>query len=267
MLSPPGREHGSNGRCEEAKPQAPAASSIALAIAIERGGRLYEIRHNANFDERDQFMAAKTVNVGLIGTKFMGKAHSNAYMTVAKFFDVEPQPVMKAICGRHADETAEFAKRFGWESHESDWKKIVRAEGYRRRRYRVAGRHASRHRGGRGEGGKACVLREAAGVQFEGCPRDARRGPQGGRRSHGEFQLPRRAGARAGEADDQGGRDWRDSPLPRDVFAGLAQRPEVPDELAAAEGRGRLRRERRPQCASRRYGAVPGGRHWRKSSA
>ena len=31
---------------------------------------------------------------------------------------------MKAICGRHADETAEFAKRFGWESHESDWQKL-----------------------------------------------------------------------------------------------------------------------------------------------
>src|SRR5215211_4242147 len=69
-------------------------------------------------------MAAKTVNVGLIGTKFMGKAHSNAYLKVGKFFDVEPQPVMKAICGRHADETAEFAKRFGWESHESDWHKV-----------------------------------------------------------------------------------------------------------------------------------------------
>src|SRR3954462_11518290 len=69
-------------------------------------------------------MAAKTVNVGLIGTKFMGKAHSNAYLKVAKFFDVEPQPLMKAICGRHADKTAEFAKRFGWESYESDWKKL-----------------------------------------------------------------------------------------------------------------------------------------------
>jgi len=43
-------------------------------------------------------MAANTVNVGLIGTKFHGKAHSNAYLKVAKFFDVEPQPVMKAIC-------------------------------------------------------------------------------------------------------------------------------------------------------------------------
>ena len=69
-------------------------------------------------------MAGSTVNVGLIGTKFMGKAHSNAYLKVAKFFDVDPAPLMKAICGRHADETAEFAKRFGWESHEADWRKL-----------------------------------------------------------------------------------------------------------------------------------------------
>ncbi len=54
----------------------------------------------------------------------MGKAHSNAYLKVAKFFDPDPAPVMKAICGRHADETAEFAKRFGWESYESDWRKV-----------------------------------------------------------------------------------------------------------------------------------------------
>ena len=71
-------------------------------------------------------MAAKTVNVGLIGTKFMGKAHSNAYLKVGKFFDSDPQPVMKAICGRHEDELAEFAKRFGWESHETDWHKLLR---------------------------------------------------------------------------------------------------------------------------------------------
>jgi len=69
-------------------------------------------------------MTAKSINVGLIGTKFMGKAHSNAYLKVAKFFDCDPVPVMKAICGRHVDETAEFAKRFGWESHEADWRKL-----------------------------------------------------------------------------------------------------------------------------------------------
>jgi predicted dehydrogenase len=70
-------------------------------------------------------MAAKTINVGLVGHRFMGKAHSNAYMTVAKFFDVEPQPVMKAVCGRDEAELAEFAARFGWESYETDWRKLV----------------------------------------------------------------------------------------------------------------------------------------------
>jgi len=70
-------------------------------------------------------MAAKTVNVGLVGSKFMGKAHSNAYLTVSKFFDVEPQPVMKAVCGRHEGELAEFAKQFGWQSYDTDWRKFV----------------------------------------------------------------------------------------------------------------------------------------------
>ncbi len=70
-------------------------------------------------------MAARTINVGLVGQKFMGKAHSQAYATVARFFDVEPRPVMKAICARDADELASFAKRFGWESCETDWQKLV----------------------------------------------------------------------------------------------------------------------------------------------
>src|SRR5262245_52294963 len=70
--------------------------------------------------ERAKFMAAKTVNVGLVGQKFMGKAHSNAYMTVGKFFDVDPRPVMKAVCGRDEGELKEFAERFGWEGYETD---------------------------------------------------------------------------------------------------------------------------------------------------
>lgn len=70
-------------------------------------------------------MAAKTVNVSLVGQKFMGKAHSNAYMTVGKFFDVEPRPVMKAICARDVADLAPFAERFGWESFEIDWRKLV----------------------------------------------------------------------------------------------------------------------------------------------
>ena len=70
-------------------------------------------------------MAAKTINVGLVGYKFMGKAHSNAYLKVDKFFDLDAQPVMKAICGREKEGLAAFAEKFGWESYETSWEKLV----------------------------------------------------------------------------------------------------------------------------------------------
>src|SRR4029078_12955630 len=70
-------------------------------------------------------MPTKSVRVGLVGQKFMGRAHSNASLKVAKFFDVEPAPVMTAVCGRDEKELAEFAKRWGWQGYETDWKKLV----------------------------------------------------------------------------------------------------------------------------------------------
>ena len=68
---------------------------------------------------------AQEINVGLIGYKFMGKAHSHAYQTVDKFFDVTCKPVMKAICGRDQAALSEFASRWGWQSCETDWQQLV----------------------------------------------------------------------------------------------------------------------------------------------
>ena len=42
----------------------------------------------------------KTLNVGMIGYKFMGRTHSNAWLKADKFFDLKARPVMKVICGR-----------------------------------------------------------------------------------------------------------------------------------------------------------------------
>ena len=42
----------------------------------------------------------KKLNIGLIGYGFMGRAHSNAYRKVGNFFDLEYQPVLKAVCAR-----------------------------------------------------------------------------------------------------------------------------------------------------------------------
>ena len=43
---------------------------------------------------------SNSINICLIGQKFMGRAHSNAYLKVGKFFDLPAQPVMHTICGR-----------------------------------------------------------------------------------------------------------------------------------------------------------------------
>jgi predicted dehydrogenase len=47
-------------------------------------------------------MPRKALNVALIGYKFMGKAHSQAWQTVGRFFDLDLDPVMKVVCGRNA---------------------------------------------------------------------------------------------------------------------------------------------------------------------
>ena len=70
-------------------------------------------------------MAKQKLNVALIGYKFMGKAHSQAWREAPLFFDVDAEPVLKVICGRHAEPLQEFADRWGWEETETDWKKVV----------------------------------------------------------------------------------------------------------------------------------------------
>ena len=75
----------------------------------------------------------KTLNVGLIGYGFMGRAHSNAYRKVNNFFDLEYQPVLKAVCARDEAKAKAFADKWGYESVETDWRQADRAQGYRRR--------------------------------------------------------------------------------------------------------------------------------------
>jgi len=70
---------------------------------------------------------SSTINVALIGSKFMGRAHSNAWLNVAKFFDVDPRPVMHSVVGRNAADLEAFAARWGWQSTSTDWLAAVTA--------------------------------------------------------------------------------------------------------------------------------------------
>ena len=67
----------------------------------------------------------KTLNVGMIGYGFMGRAHSNAFRRVNNFFPLKHQVVLKAACGRDAAKTKAFADTWGYESVETDWKKMI----------------------------------------------------------------------------------------------------------------------------------------------
>lgn len=65
------------------------------------------------------------INIALIGYKFMGKAHSNAYRQVRHFFPGKLTPRLKVICGRDFGATTAAADRLGWEEVETDWRKVI----------------------------------------------------------------------------------------------------------------------------------------------
>ena len=67
----------------------------------------------------------KTLNVALIGYKFMGKAHSNAWRQAPRFFDLKAKPRMKVIVGRDLAGAKAAAARFGWEEASNDWRKVI----------------------------------------------------------------------------------------------------------------------------------------------
>ncbi len=71
---------------------------------------------------------ARKINIGLIGYKFMGKAHSNAYLSVSKFFKTKIEPVRKIVCGRNGKAVKAFQKQWGWDEYSTDWREVVARE-------------------------------------------------------------------------------------------------------------------------------------------
>ncbi len=68
----------------------------------------------------------KQLRIGLIGCGFMGRTHSNGYKRVGDFFpELEYLPVLKAVCSHSEDKVKAFAEQWGYESFETDWKKLI----------------------------------------------------------------------------------------------------------------------------------------------
>jgi len=68
----------------------------------------------------------KILNIGLIGGGFMGRTHSNGYLRVPNFFPkLAYTPVLKAVCFRNETKAKAFAEQWGYESFETDWRKLI----------------------------------------------------------------------------------------------------------------------------------------------
>jgi len=68
----------------------------------------------------------KTLRIGLIGCGFMGRTHTNGYKRVGDFFpELQYCPELKAVCSRRKDKVRAFADQWGYQSIETDWKKII----------------------------------------------------------------------------------------------------------------------------------------------
>ncbi len=67
----------------------------------------------------------RSFRVALLGTKFMGKAHSQAYRNVNMYFSDAPHVEQVVICGRSPDETEQAREAFGWQEASTDWEAVV----------------------------------------------------------------------------------------------------------------------------------------------
>jgi predicted dehydrogenase len=71
----------------------------------------------------------KELRIGLIGTGFMGRTHTNGYKRAGDFFPgLAYRPVLKTVCSRDQKKVKAFAEQWGYESVETDWKAVIARE-------------------------------------------------------------------------------------------------------------------------------------------
>ena len=66
-----------------------------------------------------------TLRVAMIGYGFMGAAHSQAWRTAPRVFDLPKAIEMTVIVGRNADAVAASADKWGWRESATDWREVI----------------------------------------------------------------------------------------------------------------------------------------------
>ncbi|KQS08955.1 dehydrogenase [Curtobacterium sp. Leaf183] len=70
-------------------------------------------------------MARRPLRVAMIGHGFMGAAHSQAWRTAPRFFDLDAEPEMTVVVGRDPDRTEAAREQYGWQTASTDWRAVV----------------------------------------------------------------------------------------------------------------------------------------------
>jgi predicted dehydrogenase len=71
-------------------------------------------------------VAKRKLNVAMIGYDFMGRAHSNAWRQVPRFFpDAPAEPVLKVVVGRTEAKVSEARERLGFEEAATSWEQVI----------------------------------------------------------------------------------------------------------------------------------------------
>ena len=68
---------------------------------------------------------SRQLRVGMVGYAFMGAAHSQAWRTVNRVYDLDVSARMSVLCGRDAEQVAAAAGRLGWAEHTTDWRTLI----------------------------------------------------------------------------------------------------------------------------------------------
>ncbi len=68
------------------------------------------------------------INVAIVGTQFMGRAHSNAYLNAGKFFQLPQNLVLQMACGVNEERLQKFATQFGWKHTTTDWRQLIKRD-------------------------------------------------------------------------------------------------------------------------------------------
>lgn len=67
----------------------------------------------------------RELRIGMVGYAFMGAAHSQAWRTVNRVFDLPARARMALICGRDTGKVADAADRLGWDAYTTDWRDLI----------------------------------------------------------------------------------------------------------------------------------------------